>query len=308
MILKADLKKMMPTILFGVGVVGVFVSEVVVSIDTIKAEKVIKEKDIHLKVAVEQTEELAPGVLSTTGYELVNRPLKEFIPEVVKGTWKCYIPTFVATGLTLTCLIASKRLDKKQIAALSTAVAGAGSLVSAYRDKIREYASPEVLEQIDKDVAEAEIKKVKDVSISTPGIISRNKEMDLNTDEEVLFFDPFTKVKFRTSKLSFLGAKYYLNRNFSIGGSAPLSTFYEFLGLTLPEEYMYAGWDVDKMAIEMEYYWIDIDVVKSDKPDPDTGEMYYTIYYGFEPGDTEYSYSYYPGGNPLNVYGSYKEN
>ena len=297
--------KAMPTILFSAGVVGVFISEVMAARDTLKADTVIAEKNIHRQYAVEETEELAPGVISSVGYHLENKPLKKYVSELVKATWKCYIPTAIVTTLTLTCLIASKRLDKKQIAALSTAVAGAGSLVSAYRDKIRDYASPEVLEQIDKEVAEAEIKKAKNVTISTPGLTSSKKEMDLNTDEEVLFFDPFTKVKFKTSKLSFLGAKYYLNRNFTIGGAAPLSMFYEFLGVTLPEEYMYAGWDIDKMAEEMDSYWIDIDVVRSDKKDPDTGEIYYSIYYGFDPGDTEYSYSYYPGGNPIDIHGSY---
>jgi hypothetical protein len=80
--------------------------------------------------------------------------------------------------------------------------------------------------------------------------------------------------------------------------------FYAFLGLTLPEELNYIGWDADKV-FEDGYCWIDIDCVKSDKPDPETSKPYYTIIYGFEPGDNEYSYSHYPGGgDPLLYDGS----
>lgn len=126
--------------------------------------------------------------------------------------------------------------------------------------------------------------------------------MDLSEDGEYLFFDPFTKMKFRTTKLAATGARYYLNRNFSLGSEAPLSMFYAFLGLDLPQEYEYAGWDVNTMS-EDGYYWIDIDFVKSDAPDPETGEYYYIIEYDFLPGDVEDNY--YPFGSPLSSEGSY---
>lgn len=302
MTLKNNIKQMMPTILFATGVVGIFVSEVVVSIDTIKAEKVIKEKDIHLKVAVEQTEELAPGVLSTTGYELVNRPLKEFVPEVVKATWKCYIPTFVATSLTLTSLIMSKRLTSKQIALLSSAVAGAGSLVTKYRDEIRDRIGEETLTDIDKAVAESEIVKAKPPCINTSHLVN-GESFDLSDDgKEYEFFDPFTGMKFRTTKLAACGARYYLNRNFALGGSAPLSMFYAFLGLELPDEYKEAGWDADEM-VEQCMYWCDIDFVRSDDVDPETGDPYYIIEYD-NLSDKLDDYTY-PFGNPVDIEGSH---
>ncbi len=303
MTLKTNLKQMMPTILFGVGVVGVFVSEVVVSIDTIKAEKVIKEKDIHLKVAVEQTEELAPGVLSTTGYELVNRPLKEFIQEVIKATWKCYIPTFVATSLTVTSLVMSKHLTSKQIAALSAAVASTGSLVTRYRQEIRDRLDADTLKEIDKDIAKEEIIKAKPAVINTSHLVN-GESFDLSDDgnKEYLFFDPFTGMKFMTTKLAACGARYYLNRNFALGGAAPLSMFYGFLGLELPDEYKSAGWDANEMT-EQCMYWCDIDFVRSDDVDPETGDPYYIIEYD-NLSDKLDDYTY-PFGNPVDIEGSH---
>ena len=108
-------------------------------------------------------------------------------------------------------------------------------------------------------------------------------------------------MKFRTTKLCALGAKYYINRNFALGSEVPLSMYYMFLGLELPEEYRQAGWDIEAMA-EGGYFWIDIDYVRSDKPDPETGEYYYIIEYDYLPGDVEDNY--YPFGNPLTLEGS----
>ena len=150
-------------------------------------------------------------------------------------------------------------------------------------------------------MANEEITKAKLPVVTTSGLLS-SEEMDLSEDGEYEFFDPFTKMKFTSTKLGVLGAKYYLNRNFSIGGSVPLSMFYAFLGLELPEEFNYAGWDIGQMEDDG-YYWIDIDVVKSTEPDPETGKLYYILEYDFLPGDVEDNY--FPFGNPLSQEGSF---
>ena len=298
---KNKIREAMPTVLFACGIVGIFVAEVMVARDTLKAERIIKEKDIHRIIAVEETEELAPGVTSTVGVHLEKRPLKEYAPEVIKASWKCYIPTMVTTTLTLSALIASRTLTAKQIALLSSAVASTGSLVTKYRKAILDRTNEDILHEIDREVASATMKDSRPPVIETSHLLSTGVD-DLSDDGECLFFDPFTKLKFRSTKLAVMGAKYYLNRNFSLGSEAPLSMFYAFLGVALPEEYSYAGWDVSEMA-DNGYYWIDIDCVKSDKPDPETGEYYYILEYDLLPGDTDDNY--YPFGNPLSTEGSY---
>ena len=272
---KQKIMHAMPTILF-VGSCVMTVGAVVCSgRDTLKAEQIVKKHHIY-----KQDEEHVDGL-----------PTKEYVPTLIKETWKCYIPTVICTAAALGFGVASHRLTAKQIAGLSAAVASAGGLVTQYRDKIRDYASPEILEQIDKEIAAEEITKAKPPVITTSGLLS-SEEMDLSSDDEILAFDPFTKVKFRTTKLALIGARYYLNRNFALGGNVPLSMFYAFLGLELPEEYNYCEWDCQLMCDDG-YYWIDIDFTKSDEPDPETGERYYIIEYGFDPGETEDSYYIY---------------
>ena len=283
---KNKIVKAMPTVLFITGIVGIFVSEVMVARDTLKAEKVLYD---HIHEEREETKQ----------YFDKNNTFKENtedVCDIVKTTWKSYIPSLVVTAGTVSALIASNRLTAKQMATLSAAIVSTGSLVGKYRQKIRDYTSEEILSQIDREVAAATMEEAK------PPVIRTNYSQDFaEGDGECLFFDPFTKVKFRSTKLAVLGAKYHLNRNFSLGSEVPLSMFYAFLGLALPEEYSYAGWDVEEMA-DSGYYWIDIDCVKSTAPDPETGEYYYILEYDLLPGDCDDNY--YPFGNPLETFGS----
>jgi hypothetical protein len=267
------------------GIAGIFVSEVMCASDTLKAEAIINRHHIYKADA-----EHEDGIPTT----------KEYVTEVVKGTWKCYIPTAVATTATLAALIASNRLTARQIALLSSAVASGGALVQKYRKEILDRTDPDILHEIDTAVAQATMEEAKPPVIETSHLLSTSHE-DLSDSGEYIFFDPFTRMKFRSTKLAILGAKYYLNRNFALGSEAPLAMFYAFLGLELPKEYLYAGWDVNEMS-DSGYYWIDIDCVRSDKPDPETGEYYYILEYDLLPGDTDDNY--YPFGSPLDNYGS----
>ena len=282
------------SVLLITGIVGIFVSEVMVARDTLKADEIIKKKNFKLP---DEAVYYADDRVTVT----LVADKKTKVIEEIKATWKCYIPTAISTTLTISAFIASHQLSARQIAALSTAVASAGGLVTKYRDKIREYANEDILHDIDKEIAKGEITKAKPPVVTTSGLMSC-EEFDLSEDGEYLFFDPFTRVKFKSTKLAVLGAKYYLNRNFALGACVPLSMFYAFLGLDLPPEYEYAGWDISELADEG-YYWIDIDVVKSDDPDPETGKRYYILEYSFLPGETEESY--FPFWKPMSQEGSF---
>ena len=289
---KNKIMRMMPTVLFTAGIVGVFVSEVMCVRDTLKAEKVLEKKPIRLAY-----DEKATPVSNNATEVIMVFDKPTYYKEIIKATWKCYIPTLVSTTATITFLVASRKLTQRQIAVLSSAVVSSGALVGRYRNEIRKISGEEVLHKVDRVVAAEEITKAKPPVISTSGLLSC-ENFDLSEDGEYIFFDPLTKMKFRSTKLAVLGAKYYLNRNLNIGLSAPLSMFYGFLGLELPYEYSSFGWDLDQMA-EGGYMWADIDVVRSDGPDPETGEWYYILEYDFPSMTDDIDGSYFPYGNPL---------
>ena len=152
---KNQIVKAMPTMLFITGIVGIFVSEVMATRDTLKAEKVLYEKNFTLD---NEPTSYADNRITAT----LVPDKKTLIVEEVKATWKCYIPTLVSTTATITCLVMSKRLTQKQMLALSTALASSGALIGKYRDKIKEYASEETLHDIDREIAKSlELKEPK---------------------------------------------------------------------------------------------------------------------------------------------------
>lgn len=294
---KNKIVKAMPTVLFAVGIVGIFVSEVMCARDTLKAKDILKDKHIRMATDDEPTPYCDNNAVVTM---CLDKPT--YYKEVVKETWKCFIPTLVSTTVTITSLAISRRLTTKQIAALSTAAMSATGLVTRYRKEILERTDPEILRQIDNAVAEATMKDTKPPCITTNHLIS-GEEFDTAEDGEYLFFDPLTKMKFRTTKLAANAARYYLNRNFCLGGCVGLEMFYNFLGLTLPEEYRFMQWDIADMSDDG-YTWIDIDFVRSDLEDPETNELYYIIEYAFDPGELEDGPYTFPFGNPLISEGS----
>lgn len=302
---KQKTMKVLEAGLFIFGCVGVVATAAISVHDTLKADKILREEKTVLKPGEDPDDVVLYKHINDKGFEesqmiVVCDTKREYVTEVIKATWKCFVPLALTTTLTLSALILSRRLTQKQILALSTAVASAGGLVTKYRDNIRNDFGEETLKKFDRAVAKDEITKAKPPVVTTSGLLS-SEAFDLSEDDEYEFFDPFTKIKFTSTKLGVLGAKYYLNRNFSLGGSVPLSMFYAFLGLELPEEFNYAGWDVGQMEDDG-YYWIDIDVVKSTEPDPETGKLYYILEYDFLPGDVEDNY--FPFGNPLSREGS----
>ena len=239
---KTKLMHAMPTVLFVTGIVGVFVSEALCVTGTLKAEKILKEEKTVLKPG-EDPEKVTPVYhTNDKGFKesqviITTEKKREYVQEVFKATWKCYIPAAITTGVTISALIASKRLTARQIAALSTAVAGAGSLVTRYREEIKERLGEETLAEVDKKVHEE----------NTEG------------DERITIHDKFTGVTFETTKMAFVTAKYLLNQTFAMGSTAPLKMFYNIQGADIPYEFETYGWSWEDFNDG--YIWIDIELV-----------------------------------------------
>lgn len=227
----------MPTALFVTGIVGVFVSEVCAAKGALKAEKIIEEKHIYREKHITYTVAFDEPDEDNIEAKTVYTPLKEYIPEVIKATWKCYIPTVVTTTLTLSALIASRTLTARQIALLSSAVAGTGSLVTRYRNEIRDRLGEESLTEIDKKVAKETIEG----------------------DDTIRIHDKFTDTWFDTTKMAFVTAKYLLNQTFAMGSTAPLKMFYNIQGADIPYEFETYGWSWEDFNDG--YIWIDIELV-----------------------------------------------
>ena len=94
--LKRSTSKYSPQILTGLGIAGVVTTTVLAIKATPKAVKLVEEE------AYERKEELTPM-------------------EVVKVTWKCYIPTAVSMATSIVCILFANSAHAKRNAALAAA-------------------------------------------------------------------------------------------------------------------------------------------------------------------------------------------
>lgn len=109
--------------------------------------------------------------------------------EKAKIVWKDYIPTGIAIGGTIGCIIASHRLNAKQIAALGATVAGLRTAYYKYGDKVKQFVGKEkaneIREMLNKDRAEEKLKKV-DISKIKP------RKKPKKNQELAYYYEPIT--------------------------------------------------------------------------------------------------------------------
>ena len=107
---KTALKKYSPQILTGIGIAGMIATTITAVKATPKALQLIDEREIKENKR-----------LSTT--------------EVIKTTWKCYVPAAVTGTLSVACLIGASSVSLKRHAALATAYTLSETALKEYQEK-----------------------------------------------------------------------------------------------------------------------------------------------------------------------------
>lgn len=171
--------------------------------------------------------------------------------EVVKTTAKIYIPTVVTGTATIACIFGANVLNKRQQASLMSAYALIDNSYKEYKNKLKELYGEEAHQKIVDSIA---IEKAQDTYIHSECLCtSCNLATEDHSSEPKLFYDEYSNRYFESTIEQVITAEYHLNRNYVLGGGAPLNMLYEFLGLE-PTDYGSAvGWAID----DDELYWID---------------------------------------------------
>lgn len=133
--IKTKACKRSPEICIGVGIAGMFCSVIFAARATVKAKAVVDETKDDLKV-----EEL---------------PKKE----VVKLTWKYYIPTAIVFTTSTALIILADHKHNKRNAALSMTCAGLETTLNSYKDKIAESVGKKKSQQITDQVNQETLDK-----------------------------------------------------------------------------------------------------------------------------------------------------
>ncbi len=227
------LRKASPTILTGLGVIGVVGTAVLSVRATPKALALIKVKKDELK-----TDKLTPQ-------------------ELVEATWKCYIPSALVGVSTIACIIGIGVLDRRNQAALTSAYAMLNESYKQYRQAAKKVYGEDADNKI-----HAEMAKDAQVASYDWGYQVYNMDMDPES-EQVLFYDLTSKKYFTTTMAAVLNAQYHVNRNLAIRGDCSLNEYLSFLGVEGIDKGDEMGWEISYMVEEMDCYWLDFDNQKT---------------------------------------------
>lgn len=211
------LKRNSPTILSIVGSIGVMTTTISAVKATPKALSLIEDEKARINKQLEQGGwQTRVDKLSTT--------------EIIKTTWKCYIPTAVIGLSTIACIFGANTLNKNRQAALTSAYMLLDNTYKEYKSKVGTLLGDDANTHIQKSIVE-----------------DKYEETDISVDgEKQLFYEYNYGEFFERTKMEVLNAEYNFNKMFASRGYATLNDFYELLGLPLTQEGNIIGWTVQE--------------------------------------------------------------
>lgn len=210
------MSKHSPEILTGIGIAGMITTTVLAVRATPKALKIIEEEK-------NQSEDNLKPV------------------DIVKLTWKCYIPAAVTGVASVGCLIGASRVSLGRNAALATAYKLSETALTEYREKvvetIGERKEQTVREKIDKDHIDKN-------PVSKSGVIITNKG---NT----LCFDYYSSRYFESDIEQFKKAINQLNATMLREEYVSLNDLYDELGWEHTGVGDDMGWNVNRVGRDL---------------------------------------------------------
>ena len=198
-----------PTILLVLGIGGCVSATVIAIKETPKAVKLIEKRKEELK-----TEKLD-------------------VKEIVRTTWKLYLPVVVTGTLSIACVIFSHSINERRKAALATAYAIAETSMAEYRDQIREKLGEETEQSI---VNAIEEKHANDILPPTGLVL---------VGDEDYFIEGITRQVFKSTKNDILSIVNYLNAKMRNEQYITLNEYLSELGLDPSDIGDFLEWHID---------------------------------------------------------------
>lgn len=164
------MKKHSPEILTGIGVGGMIATIVMAVKATPKAILLINEREVELGV-----EKL---------------PKKE----VVRTTWKCYVPAAVTGVVSVACIVGASSVNVRRNAALATAYTLSETALKEYKDKVKEVVGEKKEKEVRDAIAKDQITK-NPVSKSDVIVTERGNSLCYDAFSGRYFYSDIEKIK-----------------------------------------------------------------------------------------------------------------
>ena len=210
--IKGVLERHAPEILTGIGVAGMVTTTILAVKATPKACLLINDRKDELEV------EKLP------------------VTELVKTTWKCYIPAVVTCGASIACLVGASSVNFKRNAALATAYKLSEAALSEYKDAVIETIGEKKEQSVRDKVAKERIKK---------NPVSKS-EIIVTGNGTTLCYDPVGNSYFKSNIQQIESAKNKLNARMLSENYVSLNDFYDELGIGPTKLGDDLGWDIYK--------------------------------------------------------------
>lgn len=268
--MKGNIKGNLSTILTIGASVGVVVTGVLCVRATIKARQDIldaKSNKAELKRAVRNAEEVLREVDGGDNASENNIEVEDICQEcesdcdgdeklsafeVMRASWRRFVPAFVSGGVTIGMIIFAHGIDRRAVMAASGAAVAASKMYTDYRDANIKVNGIDAHRKV---IDELNLQKADNGGITSETF---GWLYDLNagaSDEDLrIFYDSVTKQYFKSTLSKVIEAEYHINRDLNIcgGGLALVERWCELLGIHCPNDIKHLGW-----CVIDDFNWLD---------------------------------------------------
>lgn len=224
-----------PEILIGLGIASGITSTVLAVKATPKALRLIEEE------ANRQSKDVAEQITGDKDCYIICHKLKPI--DIVKVSWKCYIPAAISGAASIAFLLGSNSVHAKRNAAIATAYKLSESALTDYKKEVIETIGEEKAKLIQDKVAQ---KHVDEHPVS-------NNQVIIAGSGKQLCYDGISGRYFESDIQTIRAAVNTINETMVYEMYASLGDFYNEIGLpptTLSDE---LGWNLDDGQLEISY-------------------------------------------------------
>lgn len=226
-----------PEILMGIGITGMVTTTVMAVRATPKALELIENEKRRLNY-----ENLKEAKKS--GSSVCNEIYRLEPVDLIKVTWKCYIPAGVTCIVSIACLIGASSVNARRNAALATAYTLSESTLRDYQKKVIETIGEKKEQTVRDAVAKEHIER-------DP---VENKEVILSGRGNTLCYDSISGRYFRSDMDAIKKAENELDARLRNEMYISLNEFYYEIGLeplrVIGDE---LGWNIDKGYLDLDF-------------------------------------------------------
>ena len=217
--IRGVITKHSPEILTGIGIAGMITTTIMAVRATPKALILIEERKEEIDV-----DKLTPI-------------------ELIKTTWKCYIPAAITGGLSIICLIGASSVNARRNTALATAYTLSESALKEYQEKVIETIGEKKEQTVRDAIAKDRIDK-NPVS---------SREVIITEKGNTLCYDTISGRYFKSDIDKLKKAENELNRRMRDEMYISLNEFYYEIGLNSISIGDDLGWNIDRGYIELNF-------------------------------------------------------